>query len=210
MLALTFLFSTCRDLPGPGADHRPSRASRRPGRRGDGLSLDPVGDNPESVEGFLRRNRLDGWRFLSGSRSQLTPIWAGYDIVPLGASDAEAAAAAAATTPATYPASPKGSASADAATTAGGLRPRCRARSGRAGRTPAGGHRWGPERLGKAGRRVGQAGGKYATQGTEDAAEEERDPERPRRAAVGGVRRLSGQVGSPFRPRRWRPRSHRA
>jgi cytochrome oxidase Cu insertion factor (SCO1/SenC/PrrC family) len=111
VLALTFIYSTCR-----GSCPRQSSYLMEAARRaGDGvqiygISVDPAGDTPARARRFLERNGLeDGpMRFLLGSRRELAPVWAAFGIVPLAAKPAEAAAAAAAYRPVKYKPPPPG------------------------------------------------------------------------------------------------------
>ncbi len=55
------------------------------------ISVDPAGDTPASVTTFSRAHQLQGyqnWHYLLGTRQELTPIWAAYDVtgIPPGAS----------------------------------------------------------------------------------------------------------------------------
>jgi protein SCO1 len=99
VLVLTFLYSTCRDLcPRQAAEVRDAVVRLGGGAQVYGVSVDPVGDTPERARSFLKRYRLYGGpvRFLVGSRRELRPVWSAYGIVPIAATPAEAAAAAAA------------------------------------------------------------------------------------------------------------------
>jgi protein SCO1/2 len=97
VVALTFIYSSCRDLcPAEGNDI--ADAMRRVG--GDGVeayvvSVDPISDTQARVRQWLERRNLDARRahYLIGSRAQLRPVWRAYGIVPLVASPAEAEAA---------------------------------------------------------------------------------------------------------------------
>ncbi|HEX6122087.1 MAG TPA: SCO family protein [Ktedonobacterales bacterium] len=45
------------------------------------ISVDPVGDTPQTATAFVHTHRLDGeLRYLLGSREQLAPIWDAYHI----------------------------------------------------------------------------------------------------------------------------------
>jgi len=101
VIVLTFLYSGCRDLcPAQAADI--VQAVIKVGVKGVtvyGVSVDPVGDTPGRVNNWLDVRGLQEApvHFLIGSRPELAPIWTAYGIVPLNASDEEAAAAAVAT-----------------------------------------------------------------------------------------------------------------
>jgi cytochrome oxidase Cu insertion factor (SCO1/SenC/PrrC family) len=44
------------------------------------FTADPETDNAKSVHLFLHQHELTGWRYLLGSRSRLTPVWASYHV----------------------------------------------------------------------------------------------------------------------------------
>jgi protein SCO1/2 len=77
---VTFLFAECPDVC-PLAAQEISQALDRVGADADeidvvAVSVDPAGDTPAAVRGFLRTHRLDGrMRYLIGSEAQLAPIW---------------------------------------------------------------------------------------------------------------------------------------
>ncbi len=100
VVVLTFLYVTCWDLC-PAQAHEIAEAVDEVG---DGVqvyivSVDPVGDRPERIGPWLAGRGLDGGRarFLIGGRAELRPVWKAYGIVPIGATDQEAADAAEAT-----------------------------------------------------------------------------------------------------------------
>ena len=95
---MTWIYSTCWDLcPAEAAE-----IVEAMNRVGDDrvafyiVSVDPVGDVPRRVRKWLAvRNLLDRpVHYLMGSREELAPVWQAYGIVPVNASDEEAAAAA--------------------------------------------------------------------------------------------------------------------
>jgi cytochrome oxidase Cu insertion factor (SCO1/SenC/PrrC family) len=97
VIALTFIYATCRDLcPAEGNDI--ATAMRMVG--GDGVvtyivSVDPVGDTPERARAWIERRRLSGSAsYLIGTRDELRPVWIHYGIAPMNASRAEALASA--------------------------------------------------------------------------------------------------------------------
>jgi len=99
VVILTFLYSTCHDLC-PAQAGEIAQAVGMVGGKGVmvyGVSVDPVGDTPARARFFLKIHGLYGGpvRFLVGSRAQLRPVWSHYGIVPIHATPAEAAAAAA-------------------------------------------------------------------------------------------------------------------
>ncbi len=101
VVVLTFLYSGCWDLcPAQAADI--VQAVTKVGVKGVtvyGVSVDPVGDTPRRVNEWLEVRGLQDApvHFLIGSRRKLAPVWTAYGIVPVNASDEEAAAAAVAT-----------------------------------------------------------------------------------------------------------------
>lgn len=99
VIALTFIYATCRDLcPAEGNDI--ATAMQMVG--GDGVvtyivSVDPVGDTPERARAWIERRRLsDSTKYLVGTRDELRPVWIHYGIAPMNASRSEAMASAAA------------------------------------------------------------------------------------------------------------------
>jgi protein SCO1/2 len=100
VVVLTFLYSGCRDLcPAQAADIVQAVGQAGEGVTVYGVSVDPVGDTRRRVrEGLAARGLLEApVHFLTGSRSELAPVWSAYGIAPINASPEEAAAAAAAT-----------------------------------------------------------------------------------------------------------------
>jgi protein SCO1/2 len=101
VVVLTWLYSGCWDLcPAQAADI--VQAVTKVGVKGVtvyGVSVDPVGDTRRRVRKWLDvRGLLDApVHFLIGSRGELSPVWRAYGIVPVNATDKEAAAAAIAT-----------------------------------------------------------------------------------------------------------------
>jgi cytochrome oxidase Cu insertion factor (SCO1/SenC/PrrC family) len=101
VVILTWLYSGCWDLcPAQAADI--VQAVTNVGIKGVtvyGVSVDPVGDTRRRVRQWLDvRGLLEApVHFLTGSRRELSPIWRSYGIVPVNATDDDAAAAAVAT-----------------------------------------------------------------------------------------------------------------
>jgi protein SCO1/2 len=98
VIALTFIYSTCRDLcPAEGSDI--ATAMRMVGgHRVEAyvVSVDPIGDTPARVRDWMNRRTLTGaGHYLIGTRDELRPVWIHYGIAPLQASRREAEAAAA-------------------------------------------------------------------------------------------------------------------
>ncbi len=86
VLALTFLFSQCREsCPTIGRTVGAALERAGDGVVGMAVSVDPVGDTPDNVRRFLRVNGLEGRvRYLLGRRADLVPVWQAYGIVPIG------------------------------------------------------------------------------------------------------------------------------
>jgi protein SCO1/2 len=97
VVAMTFLYSTCRDLC-PAEAVLIAKAVGRvgPGVLVYGVSVDPVGDTPARAKAFMRSRGLPPslFKFLIGSRKDLAPVWAAYGIAPVNATPEEALAAA--------------------------------------------------------------------------------------------------------------------
>jgi cytochrome oxidase Cu insertion factor (SCO1/SenC/PrrC family) len=97
VLAVTWLYATCRDLC-PAEANLIGAAMKRagPGVLAYSISVDPVGDTPERARGFMERRGLDPstFKWLFGSREELAPIWRAYGIAPVNATPEEAIAAA--------------------------------------------------------------------------------------------------------------------
>jgi protein SCO1/2 len=98
VIALTFIYSSCRDLcPAEGSDI--ATAMQMVG--GDGVvayivSVDPVGDTAERARAWIDRRGLTGSaKYLIGKRDELRPVWTHYGIAPINATRNEALAAAA-------------------------------------------------------------------------------------------------------------------
>ena len=100
VIALTFIYSTCWDLcPAEAADIVSAVEQVGDGVTVYAISVDPVGDTQTRVREWLAVRGLedDPVHFLIGSRKELAPVWQAYGIVPVNATDKEAAAAAEAT-----------------------------------------------------------------------------------------------------------------
>jgi protein SCO1/2 len=100
VVILTFLYSGCWDLcPAQAADIVQAVQRVGGGVTVYGVSVDPVGDTRRRVREWLDARGLLGApvHFLTGSRSELAPVWGAYGIAPLNASPEEAAAAAVST-----------------------------------------------------------------------------------------------------------------
>jgi protein SCO1 len=100
VVILLWLYSGCWDLcPAQAAGVMQAVQKVGKGVTVYSVSVDPVGDTPRRVSDWLAVRGWENGRFhwLIGSRRELAPIWTDYGIVPVNASDEEAAAAAVAT-----------------------------------------------------------------------------------------------------------------
>jgi cytochrome oxidase Cu insertion factor (SCO1/SenC/PrrC family) len=99
VVALTFIYATCRDLcPAEGSDI--AQAMRMVGHRDVEayiVSVDPIGDTPRRAREWLNRRAFPNGagQYLIGTRDELRPIWIHYGIAPFQASRKEAEATAA-------------------------------------------------------------------------------------------------------------------
>jgi cytochrome oxidase Cu insertion factor (SCO1/SenC/PrrC family) len=95
---LTFVYTDCRDVC-PAAGATIAGALKQVGTDkavAYALSVDPVGDNPARARDWLLRRGFtprDG-RYILGTRAQMRRVWLHYGIAPIGATPAEAKAAA--------------------------------------------------------------------------------------------------------------------
>jgi protein SCO1 len=97
VIALTFIYATCRDLcPAEGNDIK--TAIELAGGRGVVpyiVSVDPVGDTPKRARAWIERRGLaSDAKYLVGTRDELRPVWIHYGIAPMNATRAEAQASA--------------------------------------------------------------------------------------------------------------------
>ncbi len=101
VVVLTFLYSGCWDLcPAQAADIvQGVTAVGVEGVTVYGISVDPIGDTRRRVNDWLEVRGLQEApvHFLTGSRRELSPVWRAYGIIPVNATDEDAAAAAVAT-----------------------------------------------------------------------------------------------------------------
>jgi protein SCO1/2 len=85
VLAVTFLDTECTEAC-PIIAAQVSRAMRALGGDRNGveaiaITVDPVGDTPERIEGFLTRYRARGTlRYLDGTVAELRPVWRGFQV----------------------------------------------------------------------------------------------------------------------------------
>jgi len=94
VVVLTFLYTHCPDLCPLTAVHIDEAVSRLGAQRSGvtvlAVSVDPKGDTPAAVRGFVRSHRLGSeFHFLTGSRRVLAPLWRKYDVksVTVGGAD---------------------------------------------------------------------------------------------------------------------------
>lgn len=100
VVVLTFLYSGCWDLcPEQAADVMEAVREVGDGVTVYSVSVDPIGDTPRRVNDWLevRDWQDEPMHWLIGSRRELSPVWRAYGIVPVNATDEDAAAAAKAT-----------------------------------------------------------------------------------------------------------------
>jgi len=84
-LVVTFLYTHCPDVCPLIANTLGVTMRTLPGLRVLAVSVDPKGDTPAAVRTFLRAHRLPtGFRYLTGSRAQLAPVWARYHVASTG------------------------------------------------------------------------------------------------------------------------------
>src|SRR5581483_5058426 len=82
-VVVTFLYTHCPDVCPLIAtqlnDALRSLGPRRSAVRVLAVSVDPKGDTPAAVRRYVRERRLlPQFRYLTGTRAQLTPIWKGW------------------------------------------------------------------------------------------------------------------------------------
>jgi protein SCO1/2 len=97
VVAVAFLYSTCRDLCPAEASLIGQAAAKAGGNlMVYGISVDPAGDTPARAKEFIRLRSLPpaAVRYLLGTRKQLAPVWRAYGIAPINATPEEAMAAA--------------------------------------------------------------------------------------------------------------------
>jgi cytochrome oxidase Cu insertion factor (SCO1/SenC/PrrC family) len=97
VIALTFIYATCRDLcPAEGNDIQ--SAIELVGGHGVVpyiVSVDPVGDTAKRAQAWLERRKMaSDAKYLIGTRDELRPVWVHYGIAPMNATRNEALASA--------------------------------------------------------------------------------------------------------------------
>lgn len=85
---ITFLYTHCPDLCPLTAqnlnDVLRSLGAARANVRVLAISVDPKGDTPKAVKVFVRDHRLlPQFRYLTGRKSELKPIWDAYQVTPV-------------------------------------------------------------------------------------------------------------------------------
>jgi len=80
-VVVSFLYTHCPDVCPVIADNLNRALARSRGLTVLAVSVDPKGDTPASVHRFVRAHRLGaGFRYLTGTRAQLQPIWNAYHL----------------------------------------------------------------------------------------------------------------------------------
>jgi len=78
---VTFLYTHCPDVCPLIASNIATAMRSLPDLRALAVSVDPKGDTPAAVRSFVRAHRLPaGFRYLTGTRPQLAPVWKRYHI----------------------------------------------------------------------------------------------------------------------------------
>jgi protein SCO1/2 len=81
---VAFLYTHCPDVCPLIASNLGVALRRLPNLRVLAISVDPKGDTPTSVRSFLREHRLPArFRYVTGTRAQLAPVWARYHVAAL-------------------------------------------------------------------------------------------------------------------------------
>jgi protein SCO1/2 len=82
---VAFLYTHCPDVCPLIANNLGAAQRRLPDLRVLAVSVDPKGDTPAAVRAFLRRHHLGPrFRYLTGTRKQLAPVWAAYHVASVG------------------------------------------------------------------------------------------------------------------------------
>ena len=93
-VVVSFLYTHCPDVCPLIADNLNRALAHSGGLTVLAVSVDPKGDTPASVRRFVRAHRLGPrFRYLTGTRAQLQPIWNAYHlaVMPGGATVAHSA-----------------------------------------------------------------------------------------------------------------------
>ena len=90
-VVVSFLYTHCPDVCPLIADNLNRALARNRGLTVLAVSVDPKGDTPASVRRFVRAHRLrPGFRYLTGTRAQLQPIWNAYHLAVMPGKDRRA------------------------------------------------------------------------------------------------------------------------
>jgi protein SCO1 len=82
---VAFLYTHCPDVCPLIANNLRAAMRKLPDLRVLAISVDPKGDTPAAVRGFLRTHRLPPrFRYLTGTRAQLAPVWRKFHIASTG------------------------------------------------------------------------------------------------------------------------------
>ena len=84
-LAVTFLDTECTEacpiIAAQMSQAVKALGSERPSVAALAITVDPVGDTPQRIEGFLARYRATGaLRYLDGTVADLRPVWRGFQV----------------------------------------------------------------------------------------------------------------------------------
>lgn len=88
VVLVTFLYTHCPDLCPLTAQNLNAVLTSLGAKRRHvavlAVSVDPAGDTPAAVAAFVRNHRLlPEFHYLTGTRSDLQPIWKAYNVTPL-------------------------------------------------------------------------------------------------------------------------------
>lgn len=82
---VAFLYTHCPDVCPLIANNLGAAQRSLPDLRVLAVSVDPKGDTPAAVRGFLRTHHLGArFRYLTGTHEQLAPVWAAYHVAAVG------------------------------------------------------------------------------------------------------------------------------
>lgn len=82
---VTFMYTHCPDVCPLIANTLRTAMTRLPDLRVLAISVDPKNDTPSAVRTFLRAHRLaPAFHFLTGTRAELSPVWARYNVASTG------------------------------------------------------------------------------------------------------------------------------
>ena len=82
---VAFLYTHCPDVCPLIASNLATAQRSIPSLRVLAVSVDPKGDTPRSVHAFIADHHLSSsFRYLTGTRAQLAPVWAGFHVATTG------------------------------------------------------------------------------------------------------------------------------